>query len=60
MRLEVVPRRCYRGHAEVLHWAHENGCPWMAHTPRDRAVEKLGYTDALGNPVDEDDSPVHE
>ena len=44
----------------MLRWAHENGCPWMAHTPRDRAVEKLGYTDALGNPVDEDDSPVHE
>ena len=43
----------------MLRWARENGCPWNALT-RDRAVEKLGYTDALGNPVDEDGSPVHE
>ena len=59
MRLEGVPRRCHRGHAEVLRWARENGCPWDAST-RDQAVEKLGYTDALGNPVDEAGSPVHE
>ena len=26
----------------------ENGCPWKAHV-RDRAAEKLGYTDHLGN-----------
>ena len=46
---------CYwavdKGHVEVLRWARENGCPW--HTvDRDRAAEKLGYTDNLGNLVD--------
>ena len=41
-----------KGHVEVLRWARENGCPWKAHV-RDRAAEKLGYTDHLGNLVDE-------
>ena len=47
-------RICYEavayGHVEVLRWARENGCPWTAST-RDRAAEKLGYTDDLGNLV---------
>jgi len=33
-------------------WACENGCPWPAYT-RDRAAAELGYTDDLGNLVDE-------
>ena len=37
-----------QGHVEVLHWAHENGCEWDAST-RDKAAEKLGYTDDLDN-----------
>ena len=41
-----------KGHVEVLRWARENGCPWKAHV-RDKAAEKLGYTDHLGNLVDE-------
>ena len=41
-----------KGHAEVLRWARENGCPWHAYT-RDRAAAELGYTDDLGNLVDE-------
>ena len=36
------------GHVEVLRWARANGCPWRALT-RDRAAEKLGYTDDFGN-----------
>ena len=43
------------GHVKVLRWARENGCEWTAKT-RDRA-EKLGYTDDLGNLVD-DGNPV--
>ena len=35
-------------HVEVLRWLRENGCPWTAHT-RDKAAEKLGYTDNFGN-----------
>ena len=41
-----------KGHVEVLRWARENGCPWPAYT-RDRAAAELGYTDDLGNLVDE-------
>ena len=45
-------RTCSRavenGNVEVLRWARENGCPWRAYT-RDKAAEKLGYTDNLGN-----------
>ena len=37
-----------KGHVEVLRWARQNGCPWTAST-RDRAAEKLGYTDNFGN-----------
>ena len=37
-----------QGHVEVLRWARENGCLWTAGT-RDRAAEKLGYTDDFGN-----------
>ena len=37
-----------RGRVETLRSARENGCPWTAST-RDRAAEKLGYTDDLGN-----------
>jgi len=47
---------CYAvdyGRVEVLRWARENGCPWTAST-RNRAAEKLGYTDDLGNLVDYD------
>ena len=40
-----------RGHVRVLRWARENGCKWTAAT-RDRAAGKLGYTDDLGNAVD--------
>ena len=36
---------------EVLRWARENGCPWTAYN-RDRAAERFGYTDDLGNLVD--------
>ena len=43
---------CYwavdNGHVEMLRWARENGCPWIAET-RDRAAQKLGYTDDFGN-----------
>ena len=46
---------CYyavdRGHVEVLRWARENGCPWTAGT-RDRAAQRLGYTDGFGNLVE--------
>ena len=38
----------YSGHVEVLRWARENGCEWSAWA-RNRAAEKLGYTDDLGN-----------
>ena len=46
------------GHVELLRWARENGCPWIAHT-RDWAAAKLGYTDDLGNLVDNWGKPVH-
>ena len=43
---------CYmavdQGRVEVLRWVRENGCPWDAHV-RDRAAQKLGYTDDFGN-----------
>ena len=39
------------GHVEMLRWARENGCPWDAWM-RDKAAEKLGYTDDLGNLFD--------
>ena len=46
---------CYNAieydHVEVLRWVRENGCLWTAAT-RNRAAEKLGYTDDLGNAVD--------
>ena len=42
------------GHVEVLRWARENGCPWTAYD-RDRAAEKLGYTDDLGNLEEEEE-----
>ena len=49
---------CYcavnQGHVEVLRWIRENGCPWGAET-RDLAAAQLGYTDDLGNLVDESD-----
>ena len=44
-------RAVTKGHVEVLRWARENGCPWHAYV-RDKAAEKLGYTDDLGNLVD--------
>ena len=44
-----------KGHVEVLRWARENGCPWRAYT-RDKAAEKLGYTDNLGNLLDTDEA----
>ena len=46
-----------QGHVEVLRWARENGCPWDAET-RDRAAAELGYTDDLGNLVDDKGNPV--
>ena len=36
------------GRVEVLRWVRENGAPWDAAT-RDRAAQKLGYTDDFGN-----------
>ena len=42
---------------EVLRWVRENGCPWTAYT-LERAGEELGYTDDLGNLVDDDGNPV--
>ena len=45
MRLEGVPRRCHRGHAEVLRWARENGCPWDQDTCYE-AVNR-GYVEVL-------------
>ena len=40
----------------MLRWARENGCPWIAET-RAQAAE-LGYTDDLGNLVDEWGNPI--
>ena len=52
---------CYNavkyGHVETLRWARENGCPWDTDT-RDDAAAQLGYTDDLGNLVDDDGNPV--
>ena len=49
---------CYgavaQGHVEVLRWARQNGCEWTDEY-RDRAAAELGYTDDLGNLVDESD-----
>ena len=47
-----------KGHVEVLRWARENGCEWDAYI-RDGAKD-LGYTDDLGNLVDEWGHPVQE
>ena len=38
------------GHVEALRWARENGCAWRTWV-RNRAADKLGYTDDLGNLV---------
>ena len=64
LRAEGCPwdlNTCYhavdRGHVEVLRWARENGCPWIAAT-RDLAAMKLGYTDDLGNLVDDQGNPI--
>ena len=38
----------------MVRWARENGAPWRAAT-RDRAAAELGYTDDLGNLVEEDE-----
>ena len=46
--LETCWQAVDQGHVEVLRWARENGCEWDAST-RDKAAEKLGYTDDLGN-----------
>ena len=48
-----------KGHVELLRWARENGCPWHPAT-RDKAAAKLGYTDDLGNLVDEVGDPLDE
>ena len=40
------------GDVEVLRWLRENGCPWSA-MDRDRAAAELGYTDDLGNLIDD-------
>ena len=59
LRGEGCPWNCYTcywavdyGHVEVLRWVRENGCPWDAEI-RDEAAAKLGYTDDLGNLVDD-------
>ena len=48
---------CYwavkQGHVEVLRWARENGCPWNASIRR--AATILGYTDDLGDHVEEEE-----
>ena len=48
---------CYHaveeGHVNVLRWARENGASWTAEI-RDWAATALGYTDDLGNLVDND------
>ena len=45
------------GRLATLRWARENGCPWWTST-RDRAADDLGYTDDLGNLVDDDGNPI--
>jgi len=47
------------GHVEVLRWARENGCPWYAWV-RDKAYDKLGYSDDLGNLTDFSGNPIPE
>ena len=44
----------HNGHAEVLRWARENGCPWTAWTQY-QAEEELGYTDDFGDLVEEEE-----
>ena len=48
-----------QGHVEVLRWARENGCPMRA-VDWDKAAAELGYTDNLGNLVDDWGDPVDE
>ena len=48
-----------QGHVEVLRWARENGCPMRA-VDWDKAAAELGYTDNLGNLVDDWGHPVEE
>ena len=52
---------CFRavhfGHVEVLRWARANGCSWDTWV-RDRAAAELGYTDDLGNLVDDFGNPL--
>ena len=40
------------GHVKVLCWARMNGCNWDAAT-RDAAAAKFGYTDTLGNLIED-------
>ena len=49
------------GHVEILRWARENGCEWRVED-RDKAAAELGYTDDLGNLVDDysDDEEFHD
>ena len=47
----------YFSHLQTLRWAHENGCMWTAAT-RDKAAAELGYTDDLGNLIDNYGNPV--
>ena len=54
---------CYhaidKGHLGVLRWARENGCPMRA-VDWDKAAAELGYTDNLGNLVNDWGHPVDE
>ena len=45
------------GHVEILRWARANGCSWDPWI-RDRAAAELGYTDDLGNLVDDFGNPL--
>ena len=53
---ERVPTTCHfaveKGRVEVLRWARANGCPWFA-SDQYEAEWELGYTDDLGNLVDD-------
>ena len=53
MRIRTCFFAISKGDVEVLRWARENGCTWTAPT-RDRAAVELGYTDDLGNLVEEE------
>ena len=46
----------HNGHAEVLRWARENGCPWMPR-PRTGRLGVSGTDDDFGNvePPSEDE-----